>query len=77
MFASMFKSGDSGLQVFKSVLSAISRGFELGCQSPLLLSYKLEEGWQRPISEWREDLNLPNEPRECDASFVRNSDFLQ
>ena len=77
MFASMFKSGDSGLQVFESVLSAISRGFELGCQSPLLLSYKLEEGWQRPISEWREDLNLPNEPRECDASFMRNSDFLQ
>ena len=77
MFASMFKSGDLDIQIFESVLSAIGRGFELGCQSPLLLAYKLEEGWERPVSDWRKELNIPNEPRECDASFMRSSDFLR
>lgn len=76
MFGSLFKTGDSDLQIFESVLSAIGRGFELGGQSPLLMSYKFEEGWQRPISDWRKELNLPSEPRECDALFVRSSDFF-
>lgn len=41
------------------LLRALARGFELGLAAPCLISHKLEEGWERPLSSWRQELKLP------------------
>ncbi|APD49499.1 hypothetical protein KQ302_12440 [Synechococcus sp. CS-602] len=41
------------------LLRALARGFELGLGAPCLIAYKLEEGWERPLSSWRQELELP------------------
>ena len=76
MTATLFKAGDSNVEAFEIILSAIMRGFTLGVKAPPLMSFKFEEGWDRPISEWREEVNLPNEPSIKDSAFMRLSDFL-
>ncbi|NBP99134.1 MAG: hypothetical protein EBU51_06165, partial [Synechococcaceae bacterium WB6_3A_227] len=38
------------------LLHALSRGFELGLKAPCVISYRLEDGWERPLSEWRQEL---------------------
>ena len=40
-------------------LHAISRGFEMGLKAECVVGYKLEDAWQRPLSEWRAELKLP------------------
>ncbi|MCP9772744.1 hypothetical protein KBY66_08910 [Synechococcus sp. Tobar12-5m-g] len=40
------------------LLRSLARGFELGLASPCLISFKLEEGWERPLSAWRQELGL-------------------
>ncbi|MCT0200522.1 hypothetical protein KQ313_12655 [Synechococcus sp. CS-1325] len=44
------------------LLRALIRGFELGLAAPCLITYKLEEGWERPLSDWRQELGLPETP---------------
>lgn len=41
------------------MLKALSKGFQKGIDADLIIGHKLEEGWERPINEWRERLNLP------------------
>jgi ubiquinone biosynthesis protein COQ4 len=42
----------------ETLLHALSRGFELGLRAKCVVSYRLEDGWDRPLQEWREELGL-------------------
>lgn len=44
------------------LLRSLARGFELGLAAQCLISFKLEEGWGRPLMEWRSELGLPEAP---------------
>jgi ubiquinone biosynthesis protein Coq4 len=44
------------------LLSALARGFQLGLQAELVIAARLEEGWQRPLEDWRRALKLPLDP---------------
>jgi len=41
------------------LLGALARGFQLGLQAELVIAAKLEEGWRRPLEDWRRELKLP------------------
>jgi len=41
-----------------ALLPALSRGFELKLKAPCVISYRLEDGWERPLSEWCQELKL-------------------
>ena len=43
----------------EALLHAISRGFEMGLKAECVVGRKLEDGWQRPLGEWRSELKLP------------------
>ena len=43
------------------VLEGIAHGYRLGTEAKPFLAQKLEEGWDRPLAEWRTELNV--EPR--------------
>ena len=44
------------------LLNALARGFELGLKARCLITFKLEEGWERPLADWRLELGLPESP---------------
>ena len=44
------------------LLNALARGFELGLKARCLITFKLEEGWERPLADWRRELGLPESP---------------
>jgi ubiquinone biosynthesis protein Coq4 len=44
------------------LLRALARGFELGLSARCVIAQKLEEGWERPLSDWRQQLGLPLDP---------------
>ena len=44
------------------LLRALARGFEMGLAARCLISAKLEEGWERPLADWRRELGLPEAP---------------
>lgn len=44
------------------LLHALVRGFELGLAAKCVVSHRLEEGWERPLGEWRRELGLPDAP---------------
>ncbi|MFM8605916.1 MAG: Coq4 family protein [Cyanobium sp.] len=41
------------------LLSALSRGFDLGLQADCVVAQKLEAGWDRPLADWQRQLGLP------------------
>ncbi len=41
-----------------NVLQGISEGYQLGLKANLLLSQKWELEWEKPVSEWREELGV-------------------
>ena len=43
----------------EALLHAISRGFEMGLKAECVVGYRLEDAWERPLSEWRAELKLP------------------
>jgi len=43
------------------MLRALARGFQMGLDAELVISRKLEEGWSRPLNEWRSELKLPEQ----------------
>lgn len=43
------------------VMTHISHGYQLGRAARPLLAQKWEEGWQRPLTEWRQQVGLPAE----------------
>ena len=40
------------------MLRAMARGFQLGLDAELVIAHKLEEGWDRPLQDWRQELKL-------------------
>ena len=40
------------------MLRAMARGFQLGLSAELVIAHKLEEGWNRPLQDWRQELRL-------------------
>ena len=46
-------------QPLEALLHAISRGFEMGLQAKCVVSYRLEDAWERSLLDWRRELNLP------------------
>ena len=46
----------------EALLHAISRGFEMGLKAECVVACKLEDAWERPLSEWRAELKLPQSP---------------
>ena len=40
------------------MLRAMARGFQLGLDAELVIAHKLEEGWNRPLQDWRQELRL-------------------
>ena len=43
------------------LLRALAQGFQMGLDAELVIGRKLEEGWERPLKDWREELKLPVE----------------
>ena len=43
----------------EELLHAISRGFEMGLKAECVVGSRLEDAWERPLNEWRMELNLP------------------
>ena len=43
------------------MLRALAKGFQMGLDAELVISRKLEEGWDRPLNEWRSELRLPED----------------
>ena len=43
------------------MLRALARGFQIGLDADLVIARKLEEGWDRPLREWRNELRIPDE----------------
>ena len=41
------------------LLRALANGFQMGLNADLVIGRKLEEGWERPLNDWREELKLP------------------
>ena len=46
----------------EALLHTISRGFEMGLKADCVVACKLEDAWERPLSEWRAELKLPQSP---------------
>jgi ubiquinone biosynthesis protein COQ4 len=46
-------------QPLEPLLTALARGFELGLKADCVIAQKLEEGWERPLADWRQQLSLP------------------
>jgi ubiquinone biosynthesis protein COQ4 len=44
------------------LLRALARGFAMGLEARCLITFKLEEGWERPLADWRRELGLPDAP---------------
>jgi ubiquinone biosynthesis protein COQ4 len=42
----------------EELLTALSRGFDLGLKAECVIAQKLEEGWDRPLADWRKELQL-------------------
>jgi ubiquinone biosynthesis protein Coq4 len=42
------------------LLRALARGFAMGLEARCLITFKLEEGWERPLADWRRELGLPD-----------------
>ena len=41
------------------LLKSLARGFELGLQAQCVIACKLEDGWDRPLVDWQQELGLP------------------
>jgi ubiquinone biosynthesis protein COQ4 len=46
---------------FGYTLQQIAKGFALGYAADQLLAYRFEEGWARPLADWRKELGLVHE----------------
>lgn len=57
----LLKALQDGLDL-SPVLHAISKGFRLGLAADIVIAYKFEDDWQRPIEHWREEVGLPQNP---------------
>ncbi|EAQ70457.1 plastoquinone biosynthesis coenzyme/ Coq4 family protein [Synechococcus sp. RS9909] len=63
IFGGMLSALQNG-ESLEPMLKALARGFQMGLDAELVIARKLEDGWERPLQEWRQELKLPrsNEP---------------
>ena len=61
IFGGMLSSLQNG-ESLEPLLKALARGFQMGLEADLVIARKLEDNWERPLLEWREELNLPRQP---------------
>ena len=40
------------------MLKALAHSFQMGLEAELVIARKLEDGWERPLQEWRQELRL-------------------
>jgi len=45
-------------ETLSELLEAIALGFQMGKTAKPLFAQKWEEGWEKPLSQWRKDLNI-------------------
>lgn len=45
-------------EALEGLLTDLSRGFDLGLKAECVIAQKLEDGWERPLADWREELRL-------------------
>ena len=43
------------------MLRSLAQGFQMGLDADLVIARKLEDGWDRPLADWRKELKLPAE----------------
>ncbi|WP_016949117.1 Coq4 family protein [Anabaena sp. PCC 7108] len=43
---------------FNHIANIIKEGFDVGCQAKPFLAQKWEEAWEKPIAQWRAELNV-------------------
>jgi ubiquinone biosynthesis protein Coq4 len=60
IFGSMLSSLQND-EPLEPLLRALAHGFQMGLDAELVVSRKLEEGWDRPLKDWRKELKLPLE----------------
>jgi ubiquinone biosynthesis protein Coq4 len=58
IFGSMLSSLQND-EPLEPLLRALAHGFQMGLDAELVVSRKLEEGWDRPLEDWRKELKLP------------------
>ena len=58
IFGGMLSSLQNG-ESLEPLLKALARGFQIGLEAELVIAYKLEDHWERPLLEWRQELKLP------------------
>ena len=46
-------------EALSPMLRALAQGFQMGLDAELVIARKLEDGWDRPLADWKRDLNLP------------------
>jgi ubiquinone biosynthesis protein COQ4 len=51
---SVLQNGES----LEPMLKALARGFQMGLEAELVIARKLDDGWERPLQEWRQELRL-------------------
>lgn len=64
IFGGMLKSLQDD-EPLEPLLSALARGFQLGLEAPCVIARKLEEGWNRPLTDWQQELALPVGDQGC------------
>ncbi|MFN5515323.1 MAG: Coq4 family protein [Cyanobacteriota bacterium] len=42
-----------------SLLRALSQGFAMGLEGQFVMGSRFEDGWERPLTDWRRELGLP------------------
>lgn len=58
IFGGMLKSLQDD-EPLEPLLRALARGFQLGLEAPCVIACKLEDGWDRPLTDWQQELRLP------------------
>jgi ubiquinone biosynthesis protein Coq4 len=45
-------------ETLPQLLNAIAQGWEMGTHAKPLFAQKWEEAWAKPLSQWRDELNI-------------------
>jgi ubiquinone biosynthesis protein Coq4 len=45
-------------QSIDEIMQIISRGYHMGLEAKPFLAQKWEEGWEKPLTEWRSELGI-------------------
>jgi ubiquinone biosynthesis protein COQ4 len=57
IFGGMLSALQNG-ESLEPMLKALTRGFQMGLDAELVIAHKLEDGWERPLQDWRQELKL-------------------